>query len=279
MNCMRQVLAGMVLLCLVSPGTSAYAQSVSDPLAEIQATVPTLPIAFVAIAPCRLADTRGNGFSGAFGPPALITQTPRVFPVAGHCGIPSTAQAVSANIAVTNTSGVGFISIWPDASPQPVPLVASLNYSAGQTIANAVLAPLGALGAINVYAWVGLDLVIDVNGYFDTGVAGPTGPHGATGPGGPIGPPGVTGSAGTIGLSGATGPAGSIGPAGATGSTGPIGPTGATGLAGLIGPTGKTGPTGPAGSAGSQGPQGIQGLPGLAGGRSHRRRIRQGPTA
>src|SRR5204863_7672899 len=151
MFCKRHVFVGLVLVCFASPLTSAYAQGVSDPLAA----VPTPPIAFVAIPPCRLADTRGNGFTGAFGPPALAAQTPRVFPVAGHCGIPMTAQAVSANMAVTNTTGLGFISVWPEGATQPAPLVASMNYSAGQTIANAVLAPLGTNGGINVYARVG----------------------------------------------------------------------------------------------------------------------------
>ena len=51
MVCKRQVFGGLVLLCLVSPGPSAYAQSVSDPAAGIFATVPTPPIAFVAITP------------------------------------------------------------------------------------------------------------------------------------------------------------------------------------------------------------------------------------
>jgi hypothetical protein len=134
--------------------------------------------------------------------------------MASNCGIPSTAQAVSANMAVTNTSGVGFISVWPEGAPQPVPLVASLNFAAGQTIANAVIAPLGTGGGINVYARVGLDLIIDVNGYFDTGAAGPTGPQGpagadgAQGPGGPQGPTGAQGPQGFRGHRALPGPSG-----------------------------------------------------------------------
>ena len=190
----------LVLLCLVSSGTGANAQNVSDPLAGIQVAVPTPPIAFVAIAPCRLVDTRGNGFTGAFGPPSMIGNSSRVFPVAGNCGIPMSAQAVSANMAVTNTSATGFMAVWPDGAPQPVPLVASMNFSAGQTIANAVIAPLGAISGLNVFAKVGTDLVIDVNGYFDTGAAGPTGPtgpagaQGVPGPAGPTGPQGIPGN-------------------------------------------------------------------------------------
>src|SRR5437773_1271597 len=214
----RRVLGALLLPCLVSAGTGAHAQSVPDPVVGVLAALPTPPIAFVAVPPCRLADTRGNGFSGALGPPSLAALTPRVFPVAGNCGIPLTAQAVSANIAVTNTSGIGFISVWPDGSLQPVPLVASQNFAAGQTIANAVLSRLGPTGGMNVYARVGLDVIIDVNGYFDTGAAGPTGPTGAQGP---------VGFAGPMGATGATG---------ATGAAGPQGPPGTSGLAFTLGP-------------------------------------------
>src|SRR5437773_4629248 len=168
----RRVLGALLLPCLVSAGTGAHAQSVPDPVVGVLAALPTPPIAFVAVPPCRLADTRGNGFSGALGPPSLAALTPRVFPVAGNCGIPLTAQAVSANIAVTNTSGQGFLSIWPEGASIPSPLVSSQNYALGQTIANAVLASLGTSGGINVYAQVGVDVIIDVNGYFDTGAAG-----------------------------------------------------------------------------------------------------------
>ncbi len=189
----RCLVVASSLLCMLVPGIGSAAQT-GDPDGVVMDAVPTPPIAFIAITPCRLADTRGNGFTGPFGPPSLIATTPRVFPVAGNCGVPLTAQAVSANVTVTNTAGLGFISVWPDGSPQPVPLVATLNYSAGQTIANAMIAPLGTTGGITIYPKVGLDLIIDVNGYFDTGAAGPTGP---TGPAGPAGPQGVTGRDGT----------------------------------------------------------------------------------
>jgi hypothetical protein len=205
---MRRAL--VVLLAVVSPSMGAYAQSPPDPVADALATVPTPPIAFVAIAPCRLADTRAtSGFTGPFGPPSLAAVTPRVFPVAGHCGIPSTAQAVSTNLAVTNTTGNGHLSVWPEGAPPPTPLVSSMNYSAGQTIANAVIVALGTSGGITVQSLVGLDLVIDVNGYFDTGAAGPPGPPGpqgatgATGPEGPAGPQGPQGPQGVQGPPGA----------------------------------------------------------------------------
>jgi hypothetical protein len=58
----------------------------------------------------------------------------RMIPVAGYCGIPNTAQAVSANLAVTQPVAGGWVSIWPEGSAQPSPLVAAINYAAGQTI-------------------------------------------------------------------------------------------------------------------------------------------------
>jgi collagen triple helix repeat protein len=220
MRCARHVLGGLLLLCFVTPDADALDAVAQDPVAEVLAAVPTPPIAFVAITPCRLADTRGNGFTGPFGPPSMVTQSPRVFPVAGNCGIPLSAQAVSANMAVTNTSATGFLSVWPEGALQPSPLVASMNYAAGQTIANAVIAPLGTNGGLTVFARFGLDLIIDVNGYFDTGAAGATGPTGATGAQGPAGPQGPTGPQGVQGVQGPTGAAGPSGVAD-TGCPGP----------------------------------------------------------
>src|SRR6266436_858861 len=165
MRCTRHVLGGLLVSCIIATVAGAQGPGAQDPVAGVLAAVPTPPIAFVAIPPCRLADTRtGSGFSGAFGPPSMVgLATARVFPVAGHCGIPASAQAVSANFAVTNTSGAGFLAVWPDGSPIPTPLVASMNYSAGQTLANAVIAPLGTTGGLNVFVQVNLDLIIDVN--------------------------------------------------------------------------------------------------------------------
>jgi hypothetical protein len=64
--------------------------------AEGLGTMATSPLPFVSITPCRVADTRGNGFTGAFGPPALVGNGPaRTFNIpAGPCpGIPDSAGA------------------------------------------------------------------------------------------------------------------------------------------------------------------------------------------
>ena len=151
-----------------SPGDEAVREKIErlKPLAAMGIEdLPTGPLPFFGITPCRLVDTRGNGFTGAYGPPALAGGAPRSFVLTGRCGIPSSAQAVSLNVTVTNTQGPGFILIHPQGSPQPT--VSTLNYVAGQTIANAAVVPLGSGGGITVVAGVsGADLILDTNGYY-----------------------------------------------------------------------------------------------------------------
>ena len=127
----------------------------------------TPPVPFIPITPCRVADTRGNGFTGAYGPPSLIANATRSFTIAGQCGIPASAAAVSFNFAALNVSAQGDLRVFPAGGG--IPLVSTLNYN-GNTpnIANAAVVPLGTGGAITVQPdAVAIDLIIDVNGYYD----------------------------------------------------------------------------------------------------------------
>jgi hypothetical protein len=125
------------------------------------------PLPFIALNPCRVADTRGNGFTGAYGPPPLIASATRSFTIAGQCGIPASAAAVSFNFAALNVGAAGDLRVFPAGGG--VPTVSTLNYN-GNTpnIANAAVVPLGTAGAITVQAdATSIDLIIDVNGYYD----------------------------------------------------------------------------------------------------------------
>jgi sulfatase-modifying factor enzyme 1 len=126
---------------------------------------------FVGLTPCRLVDTRGNGFAGPFGPPGLPASVPRDFPLIGQCGLPAEALAVSLNVTATNTLGPGFFALYPAGGATP--LVSTLNYLVGETIANAALVPLSPGGITAVAGVSGADLILDVNGYFvDVAFAG-----------------------------------------------------------------------------------------------------------
>ena len=132
----------------------------------------TSPLPFIGVTPCRIADTRGNGFEGDYGPPSLVADATRNFTITGQCGVPANAAAVSFNFGALNAAGPGDLRVFPAGSG--VPLVSTLNYNANTpSIANAAIVPLGDGGAITVQAdAVAIDLIIDVNGYFaQSGVA------------------------------------------------------------------------------------------------------------
>jgi len=131
-------------------------------------SVPTSPVPFIGITPCRVVDTRDPNKPPGYGPPALSpgVANGRTFVLTGQCGITADdVQAVSLNITVTNTLGAGYIVLYPQDGTFPP--VSTLNYGVGQTIANAAVVPLGTGGAIRVVAGVsGTDLIIDTNGYY-----------------------------------------------------------------------------------------------------------------
>ena len=98
----------------------------------------------------------------------MIANTPRSFDLnsAPHCpGISLYAQAYSLNITAAGTQGPGFIVIYPQG--EAVPVVSTLNYVGGQTIANAAIVPAGISGGVTVIAGTsGTHLIIDINGYY-----------------------------------------------------------------------------------------------------------------
>lgn len=171
----RKLLLGIILGALAPaamPGEDIPVTNWKAPLSEYRkAGDLTNPTPFIPVDPCRLLDTRGNGFAGAYGPPSMAAGVTRNFDLdsAPTCGLPAgRIGAYSLNITVTNTAGPGVIKIYPQGGVQPV--VSTLNYVAGQTTANAAIVPAGTGGGITVVAGVsGCDLIIDVNGYFYDG--------------------------------------------------------------------------------------------------------------
>jgi probable HAF family extracellular repeat protein len=119
---------------------------------------------FVAVAPCRVADTRTSG--GALGGPALDGISARSFAVPqSACGIPATAQAYSLNVTVVPRGPLPYLTIWPTGMTQPA--VSTLNSFEGGVVANAALVAAGQNGAVSVYATGPTDVILDINGYFD----------------------------------------------------------------------------------------------------------------
>jgi len=133
------------------------------------------PYQFFSVTPCRIADTRGNGFTGASGPPSLAGGAPRNFPVAGLCGLPGGANApaaVALNVTAVGPTLEGFLKIWPFNTT--VPAVSTINFAAGEpAIANGAIVPLSSDATFQISIVYGtgapggnVNVILDVTGYF-----------------------------------------------------------------------------------------------------------------
>ena len=124
--------------------------------------VPLVPDQVVGLAaPFRALDTRSTA---AVVPTGSITTVNVV-----TAGVPADAKAVSLNVTATGTAGAGFVTVYPCDAAQPE--TSNLNFVAGQTIANAVLAKPSATGTICLFNSIGTELLVDVGGYLPAGFA------------------------------------------------------------------------------------------------------------
>ncbi len=112
--------------------------------------------------PQRILDTRnGTGLS-----------KPGPIPGGGTLSLASdwffAGDAIVLNVTVTGPQSGGYLTVWPDGTPRPT--ASNLNFSAGQTIANQVVVPVGADGKVDFYysGTGGTNLVADVTGLLTT---------------------------------------------------------------------------------------------------------------
>jgi hypothetical protein len=118
-------------------------------------------------APVRLLDTRGSGTKVG---KTDGTGTPYELTVAGVSGVPSTGvAAVAMNVTVVDgeaTDVGGYVTVYPCGTR---PNSSNLNFVNGQTVPNAVVAPLSNTGKVCFYVYGKAHLLADVSGYFTAG--------------------------------------------------------------------------------------------------------------
>jgi hypothetical protein len=144
-------------------GVSVFATDTTNVVIDIDGYfVPSGSLAFYPMAPCRLADTRPQ--YGGGGP--ILGGTTQSFHITGitTCEVPTTAQAYSLNFSAIPPGPLGYLTVWPTGSSQPV--VSTLNDLTGTIVANAAIVRAGTNGDISVYPSNDTNLVIDINGYF-----------------------------------------------------------------------------------------------------------------
>src|SRR5205823_4736658 len=129
---------GQIDLFNTSGGTI---QVIADVTGYFSGGGPT-PGGFAPVTPARILDTRNPGR----GPVAARTAT--TLTVAGRAGVPTMGAngpvAVVLNVTVSQPQTAGYLTVYPDQTARPP--TSNLNFGAGQTVANLVVATLGANG-------------------------------------------------------------------------------------------------------------------------------------
>ncbi|MEY2415127.1 MAG: hypothetical protein QOH53_461 [Ilumatobacteraceae bacterium] len=129
--------------------------------------------AYVGVTPARLLDSRNlptidGQFSntGALGQGGVASVK-----VVGRGSVPpSGVGAVALNVTATNPSGSSFVTVWPAGGSRPT--ASNINFVAGQTVPNLVVAKVGDGGQVSIYNNTGaVDVVVDVLGWFPSGGA------------------------------------------------------------------------------------------------------------
>jgi hypothetical protein len=102
--------------------------------------------------------------TGPIGPGQTLNLT-----VLGRGGVPATGvDAVALNVTATGASSDSYLTVWPTGSPRPT--ASNLNFSAGQTVPNMVVAKVGTSGQASIFNLAGsVDVVVDVLGWFPSG--------------------------------------------------------------------------------------------------------------
>jgi hypothetical protein len=125
-------------------------------------------VQFYGVTPCRVVDTRNA--NGPLGGPALnpAGSADRAFTIAGFCGIPAGATAVSGNVTVVAAPFGGTLTLYRGDGALPV--ATSISFNLGRNRANNALVQLALDGSgtikVNNSSIGAVNLVMDVNGYF-----------------------------------------------------------------------------------------------------------------
>jgi hypothetical protein len=129
-------------------------------------TAAPAPLSYYTVPSCRVVDTRDP--DGPLGGPALAANAERTFVIAGSCGVPASALAVSANVAVTLETAGGDLRVFPAGTL--LPLISTINYNTFAARSNNAMLGLGAAGDVTVHVDQPVPgtvhLILDVNGYF-----------------------------------------------------------------------------------------------------------------
>ncbi len=147
-----ETVADAVIVGLASDGTvCVFSSAASHVVVDLNAWFgPAGKAGFAAQAPRRVADTRTA--AAALGAGEELTLV--------------LSGAAALNLTVTSPRASGYLTAYPCGSTRPG--VSNLNFSAGQTVANAAVVAGSPIGTVCVFASVATHVVIDLNGSFSS---------------------------------------------------------------------------------------------------------------
>jgi hypothetical protein len=135
-----------------------YAGNFCDTAVSLPAGAPGA--GFFTLTPCRAVDTRAAGG-------AIAAGADRTFFLAGTCGIPADATALSVNVTVTQPTATGDLRVFAAGTSPPSTSV--INFRSGQTRANNAIVQVSTSGGVTVLndqSSGTVQVIVDVNGYF-----------------------------------------------------------------------------------------------------------------
>jgi hypothetical protein len=162
----NQVIAGVG----VDGKVNIFSSADTDLIVDIAGWVPTGTDLHTQN-PSRLVDTRSGGHTidgqqqatGAVAAGAAITVQ-----LAERSAVPANGfGSVILNVTAVGARSAGYLTVFP--AGQTMPNASSLNFEAGQTIANQVIARVGTHGELVIFTSAETDLIVDVAGWLPPG--------------------------------------------------------------------------------------------------------------
>ena len=154
----------MANAAIIPAGTSGsidvYATDTTDLIVDTNryfAAPGTGGFSFYPVPPCRVLDSRNPSGTPPF------TGTINVNVIGSVCANAKPAQSYVFNATVVPPASLGYLTLWPEGSAQPV--VSTLNALAGSITSNMAIAPANGNG-ISAFADAATYLVLDTSGYF-----------------------------------------------------------------------------------------------------------------
>ena len=153
-------LASFVLLAV-----PAWAQTPPGPVSRaVVGVAPPLDGTYRSLAPARLLDTR----AGVGAPKGAVPAGGTVhLQVLGRGGVPASGvSAVVLNVTADEATRSGYLTVYADGGAYPG--TSNVNFLAGQSVPNLVIAPVGANGKVALHSTSQgtVRIVADVSGYF-----------------------------------------------------------------------------------------------------------------